>query len=44
MCGCKKKAVAKYQYTSTTGVTRTYSSEAEAKLAVKRNGGSWKKV
>lgn len=44
MCGCKKRTVPKFKYTSTTGETRTYSSEAAAKLEVKRNGGSWKKV
>ena len=44
MCSCNKKKVAKFKYTSPTGATRTYSSQAEAALAVKRGGGSWQKI
>lgn len=44
MCGCNKRSVPKYKYTSPTGATRTYSSETEAKLAVKRNGGTYVKL
>ena len=43
MCGCNKR-VKKFKYTAPDGSTRTYSSEAEAKLAVKRGGGSWAKI
>jgi hypothetical protein len=43
MCGCKKKKVQNYQYTAPDGKTRTYSSEVEAKMAVKTKGGSYKK-
>lgn len=43
MCGCNRK-VPKFKYTSPTGETFTYATEAAAKLAVKRGGGSWKKI
>jgi hypothetical protein len=43
MCGCKKKAVQKFQYTSADGkTTRTYSSKAEAQTQVQRKGGTWR--
>jgi hypothetical protein len=44
MCGCKKKKVQNYKYTSPTGQTRTYSSEAEARLKVAQKGGTYTKV
>jgi hypothetical protein len=44
MCGCNKK-LAKFKYTSADGKTsRTYSSEAEARLKVSQKGGTYTKV
>jgi hypothetical protein len=43
MCGCKRK-IQRYKYTSADKqTTRVYSSEAEAKLAVKTKGGTYVK-
>lgn len=45
-CGaCQKKFIKeKFVATFKDGTTRTYNSEIEAKMAVKRNGGSYRKA
>ena len=43
-CACKKETTAKkvYTVTTSTGQTKTYSSEVEAKAAARRTGGTMK--
>lgn len=43
-CACKKnKSTATYTATFADGSSATYKSEIEAKMAVSRKGGSYKK-
>lgn len=43
-CNCNKNAPkATYVHTSPTGEVKTYSSEVEAKAAVARKGGTFRK-
>lgn len=44
-CACKRnKNNATYTYTSPDGVKTSYRSETEAKMAVVRKGGTYKKA
>lgn len=42
-CGSKIKPKATYLASFSDGTKKVYSSEIEARSAVKRKGGSWKK-
>lgn len=43
-CGAGRVKEPSYVHTSKSGTTTAYKSEAEAKRAVLRSGGSYKKV
>lgn len=42
-CGSKKPATASYTHTAADGKVTAYTNESEAKAAVLRRGGSYKK-